>query len=252
MKHYKIKFKFFLTLSIVMLLFTGCSKSRMKEEKSGAQIINGNSQLAYLLPPPQLKGSVTVEQAIAQRRSRRHYRDKKITVEQLSQILWASYGITSRENNVISKNGLRAAPSAGALYPLEIYVLAGKVEGIEPGTYKYIPQEHKIIRSIDQDIRAKLCVTALKQKMISEAPVVLFYTAVYSRCTKKYGNRGRDRYVCMDLGHSAENVYLQVEALHLGTCAVGAFNDDEVRKVLQLNPEEEPLYFMPIGYYYKE
>jgi SagB-type dehydrogenase family enzyme len=150
------------------------------------------------------------------------------------------------------KGGLRTAPSAGATYPLQLYVLIGKVTGIEPGVYKYVPQGHRIIRVIDRDVKASLASAALGQEMIKIAPACLFYSADFSLTTGRYGERGRERYVCMDLGHSAENVYLQAEALHLGTCAVGAFNDAEVRAVMQLPANEEPLYIMPIGRYYQK
>lgn len=222
--------------SSVMMFDIGCN----------AQTKTDNAQLTYTLPTPQVKGSMTVEEALANRRSRRQFLDKEISMEQLSQVLWSAYGITLPKN--IPGGGYRTAPSAGATFALEIYVLAGKVKGIEPGVYKYVAKDHKIVRTIDEDQRAKLCTAAYGQKMIGAAPAVLFYSAVYSRCTDRYKERGRERYVCMDLGHSAENVYLQVEALHLGTCAVGAFNDGEARIVMQLPEEEEPLYMMPIGY----
>jgi len=150
------------------------------------------------------------------------------------------------------RGGLRTAASAGALYPFEIYVAVGNVKGIEAGLYKYISEEHKIVRLIDKDIREELCAAALGQKMVQEAPATIAYSAIYERMTKKYGDRGRDRYVCMDLGHSAQNVYLQAEAMNLGTCAIGAFIDEKVAEVLQLTAEEEPLYLMPIGYYYRQ
>jgi len=105
---------------------------------------------------------------------------------------------------------------------------------------------------ITGDIRSELCIAALEQPMIKEAPVSIVYTAVFSRTTDKYGQRGRERYVCIDLGHSAENVYLQVEALGLGTCASAAFIDEKMAIVLQLPKEEEPLYIMPIGYNKKQ
>ncbi len=207
---------------------------------------------AINLPQPEKEGVVSIEESLNNRRSRRQFQDKAISMEDLSQVLWAAYGVTFPIANVPAlRGGLRTAPSAGGLYPLEIYVVVGKVEGLEPGLYKYLPKGHQITKIIDTDIRKELRSAAVGQKIIEEAPISLVYTAVFSRTTDKYKERGRERYVWIDLGHSAENVYLQVEALGLGTCAIGAFIDDNVAKLLKLPKEEEPLYIMPIGHYEK-
>ena len=204
---------------------------------------------AIYLPPPQFDGLISVEKALHDRRSRRDFQDKEISLENLSQILWSAYGITFPNTNYpFLRGGFRTAPSAGGLYPLEIYIAVGKVHGLLPGLYKYIPDGHKLLNVIDGDIRSELCIAALDQPMIKEAPVSLIYTAVFSRTTDKYGPRGRERYVYIDLGHSAENVYLQVEALGLGSCVSAAFLDEIMSAVLQLPKEEEPLYIMPIGF----
>ena len=223
------------------------------EQKFNGKIIFAPEQtIAIELPEPQMDGTVSVEKALNNRRSHRQFRDKEISVENLSQILWAAYGITlPNDDYAFLRGGFRTAPSAGGLYPLDIYVVIGKVKGVESGVYKYFAKGHKISKFINEDIRAELCAAALGQKMVAEAPVSIIYTAIFSRTTNKYGTRGSERYVCMDLGHSAENVYLQVETLGLGTCAIGAFIDDEVAKILRLPNEEEPLYIMPIGYYDK-
>ncbi len=223
-----------------------------QQQKAKLTKIDG-PQLAFLLPSPSTKGSVSVEQALARRRSYRSYLKDAISAETLSQILWAAYGITKpMPNRPQTRGGLRTAPSAGALYPLEIYALVGNVKGVEPGVYRYLAQEHKIVRVINKDIKKELAAAALNQEMISTAPACIFYSAIYSRTTQRYGDRGRDRYVCMDLGFSAQNVHLQAEALHLGTCAIGAFDDEKVKKVMQLPEEELPLLIMPIGEYYTE
>lgn len=225
-----------------------------KEHKVIIKNVPSVNQLKVIidLPQPQKKGIIFVEESLHNRRSRRQFQDKEISLESLSQILWAAYGVTFSIDNAPSlRGGLRTAPSAGGLYPLEVYAVVGKVEGLEPGLYKYLPKGHKIEKVIDKDIRAELCQAAIGQKMIQEAPVSIVYTAVFSRTTDKYKERGRERYVWIDLGHSAENVYLQVEALGLGTCAIGAFMDDKMRKLLNLPKEEEPLYIMPIGHYEK-
>jgi SagB-type dehydrogenase family enzyme len=235
---------------ILLIAFFGCnSKTSTNEESNVILIQSEDNQLTYLLPAPNTDGDVSVEKALANRRSYRNFQNIELSQEQLSQILWAAYGITEpRENPAFLRGGLRTAPSAGALYPFEIYVIVGNVKGIDVGVYKYVSQEHKLIQTIDKDVREELCTAALGQKMVKEAPVTVFYSAIFSRMTDKYGERGRERYVCMDLGHSAQNIYLQAEALQLGTCAIGAFIDKDVSVVLQLPEEEEPLYMMPVGY----
>ena len=215
-----------------------------------SQILTGpvESQAVYALPAYAAEGSMSVEQALAGRRSRRNFQDRAISAEQLSQILWAAYGITSpRPDAPNLRGGLRTTPSAGALYPLEIYVIIGNVEGIEPGVFRYISEEHKLIRIADGDVRSELSDAALGQRAVREAPASIFYSAVFSRMTTRYGERGI-RYAYIELGHSAQNVYLQAEALGLGTVAIGAFNDSSVRQILNLPSYEEPLYIMPIGY----
>ena len=238
----RISSKICLFILITLLLLTGCrNQTPESEEASMGLIKNENSPLTYILPSPETVGSVSVEEALANRRSHRNFADKALSAEQLSQILWAAYGISDGSR-------LRTTPSAGALYPLEIYAVIGNVTGIEAGVYKYDALEHKIIRTMDGDLREELSAAALNQKMIKEAPITVVYTAVFSRITERYGERGRERYVFMEIGHSAQNVYLQAEALGLGTCAVGAFTDSRVSELLELPTEEEPFYLMPVGY----
>ncbi len=201
------------------------------------------------LPAPKLKSSVSVEETMLNRRSIRDFKPDALSLEQVSQVLWAAYGITKEMSTPsFLRGGLKTAPSAGALYPLEIYVVVGNVKGLEKGIYKYLPEGHFLMKTYDQDVRKELAEAALNQEFIEQAPISLFYSAVFSRTTKKYKSRGRERYVCMDLGHSAENVCLQVVAMGLGTCAVGAFEDRMVSNVMMIPDEEEPLYIMPIGY----
>jgi len=223
-----------LSLLVFLIAFSVCNgKAPVKEEVP----------LAYALPAPKTDGNMSVEKALSNRRSHRNFQNKAISANQLSQILWAAYGNTS-------PSGLRTAPSAGALYPLEIYAVVGNVEGIKPGVYKYISKEHKIVRTIDKDVRVELCDATAGQRMVRSAPASVVYSAVFNRTTGRYGDRGRG-YVHMEIGHSSQNVYLQAEALQLGTCAVGAFVDSRVSQVLKLPANEEPLYIMPIGYYVK-
>ena len=239
-------------LCILLIAFYGCDSRTSANKPEGAVLTKTeDAPLTYILPSPKTEGKVSVEEALANRRSHRRFQDRELSAEQLSQILWSAYGITAPNDRPFLRGGFRTAPSAGALYPFEIYVVVGKVKGVEPGVYRYIAHGHTIVRTIDADIREELCAAALGQKMVNEAPVTVFYSAIFSRMTNKYGERGRERYVCMDLGHSAQNVYLQAEALGLGTCAIGAFIDRQVSQILQLPEEEEPLYLMPVGYYYR-
>jgi SagB-type dehydrogenase family enzyme len=213
--------------------------------------LTDDTPLTYILPEPVLRGDMSVEEALYNRRSRRNFEDRALTIEQLSQILWATYGISD-------ERGFRTAPSAGAMFPLEIFVVVGNVEGIEAGVYRFVPHEHKIVRTAQGDVRSELTQAALGQTMIQEAPITIVHTAVMSRTTGRYGEVQGRRYVYMEVGHSAQNVYLQVEALGLGTCAVGAFIDIYIsgagdvpciRELLGISGgDEEPLYLMPIGF----
>jgi len=201
-----------------------------------------------ILPEPSYKSSFSVEEALYERRSIRSFDDDPLTLQEISQLLWAAYGITKPyDAPPFLRGGLKTAPSAGALYPLEIYLVAWNVNELKTGIYKYYPDDHSLILIIEGDKKNKLSSAASDQTWIKEAAGALVYSAVFSRTTQKYGIRGKDRYVCMDLGHSAQNVYLQGIALGIGTCAVGAFNDEKITSLLQLLDKETPLYIMPIG-----
>ncbi|MDH3711821.1 MAG: SagB/ThcOx family dehydrogenase, partial [Cyclobacteriaceae bacterium] len=145
-----------------------------------------------------------------------------------------------------SSGGYRSAPSAGALYPLEIYIVVGKVQDLIPGVYKYHPQRHGITLEMEGDKRRPVARAAVMQSWMAEAPLMMVITAVYSRTTIKYGPRGK-RYVHMEVGHAAQNVYLQSVSLDLGTVMVGAFGDTVVKNILSLKKSEEPLAIMPVG-----
>ena len=191
------------------------------------------------LPGPRTEGAVTIEQGLHRRRSVREFREAPLRLEELSQLLWAAQGITHRE-------GFRTAPSAGALFPLEVYVVAGKVHGLPPGLLRYVPSLHVLERLADGDRRLVLTRAALDQAMVAHAPATLALCAFYERVTDRYGQRGI-RYVHMEAGHAAQNVYLQALSLQVGTVVLGAFDDDRVRDVLALAPREQPLYLMPVG-----
>lgn len=227
-------------LALTSVLVIACSKKKEPAAvRNELKTETENGALVYYLPNPTLKGEMSIEQALAQRRSQRNFLDYSLTAQQLSQLLWAAYGTTGKDK--------RTAPSAGARYPLEIYALIGNVKNIVPGVYKYDVQHHKIVCTINKDIKKELTEAALNQEMIHVAPCCLFYAAVYSRTVDQFGLRGSERYVCMDLGHSAQNVYLQATAMNLGTCAIGQFKDDAVKTLMNLPKEEIPLYIMPVG-----
>jgi SagB-type dehydrogenase family enzyme len=194
---------------------------------------------SIVLPAPARTGTMSIEEAIARRRSIRAFDERPLRRDELSQLLWAAQGITG-------EGGFkRAAPSAGAKYPIELFVVVGEVEGISPGVYRYVPASHSLVRVRDGDHRETLCFEALAQEWVRDAPVALVITAIYGRTRVKYGNRA-ERYVHIEVGAVAENVYLEAESLGLGTTFVGAFSDAGVAKVLDLD-EEAPLGIMPVG-----
>jgi SagB-type dehydrogenase family enzyme len=192
------------------------------------------------LPEPKNNSKVSIEKALFERRSVREYKDRSLTLAEISQLLWASQGITDL------RGGFRTAPSAGALYPLEVYVVTGNVDNLSDGIYKYKPHGHELVRVVKGDKRAELCAAALGQPSVKNNAAVIVIAAVYERTTGKYGERGI-RYVHMEVGHAAQNIYLQSVSLNLGTSVVGAFDDRKVKKVMNMPDEEQPMYIMPVG-----
>jgi SagB-type dehydrogenase family enzyme len=200
----------------------------------------GHSQ-TLSLPEPSRDGQVSVEDAIHSRRSIRDFDDRPLTLAEVGQLLWAAGGVT-----VDGVSGpTRAAPSAGGLYPLTAYVVAGNVEELPPGVYRYLWQDHGLRRLRAGDLREALRRAALGQRAIAGAPATIVLGADYAVTRRRYGPRGVERYVHMDAGHAAQNVALQAEALGLGLVTIGAFNDDQVKSRLDL--DTEPLYLMPVG-----
>jgi SagB-type dehydrogenase family enzyme len=202
------------------------------------------------LPQPRYESEISVEEALKNRRSIRSFKKSSLTIEEVSQLLWAAYGITdpAPKGPSFLRGGKRTAPSAGGLYPLELYLLAGNVSGLAPGIYKYDSQRHSLQEVSKGDKRSELSKAALGQEMFQVAPVSVLYTAVFERTTRKYGSRGRQRYVWMDSGHSAQNLYLQAYALKLVMCVSGAFSDSKIRGVFGISAEEEPVYLVVIGH----
>jgi SagB-type dehydrogenase family enzyme len=193
-----------------------------------------------LLPRPSTDGTTSLERAILLRRSVRSFGSQALTMAEVSQLLWAAQGITDSVRN------LRAAPSAGARYPLSLYLVAGKVEGLEPGIYRYVPESHSLQRRAEGEQRTGLSRAALGQASILEASVVLALAADYGKIRPRYKERSV-RYTDMEAGHAGQNVSLQAAAMGLGTVMVGAFDDVAVKQALGLPTGEEPLYLMPVG-----
>jgi len=193
------------------------------------------------LPSPNQKGIISLEEAIARRKSVRYFAPQPISKWQLSQILWAAQGSSDASGN-------RTVPSAGATYPLEIFVVCGAncIEQIGEGIYHYHTDSHSLTLHRQGDTRLELARAALGQEYIYEAPVDIVICAVYERTLRRYGTRGK-RYVHIEVGHAGQNIYLQTTALGLGTAAIGAFSDEPVREVLRLDKQYRPLYIMPVG-----
>ena len=203
----------------------------------------GISQSAPIyLPSPGQKGSISLEEAVARRRSVRDFAAEPLSLSELSQILWAAQGITD------SSWRSRTVPSAGATYPLEIFVVCGKngINGLDDGIYHYNVDNHSLTLHHKGDIRLELARAALDEESVYEAPVDIVICAEYERTLTRYDARG-ERYVHLEVGHAGQNVYLQATALGLATVAIGAFSDERVREVLRLEKQYTPLYIMPVG-----
>ncbi|MCK4234084.1 SagB/ThcOx family dehydrogenase [candidate division WOR-3 bacterium] len=199
-------------------------------------LLLGGGEKEILLPQPAIEGEVSVEEAIKRRRSVRSFKKETLSNKEISQLLWSAQGITDTLHNF----SFRAAPSAGALYPLEVYIV------IKEGIYHYIPVKHKLVLVKKGDFRKKLAKAALGQSAIYSAPLDFVITAVYDRTTIKYSERGI-RYVHIEAGHVAENIQLQAVALDLGSVPIGAFYDNKVKNVIGCSKEEVPLYIIPVG-----
>ena len=218
--------------ALAMLLKPKIFHEEKRDEMKGGERLK--------LPEPSYKSEVSIEESILLRRSVREYKHEHLTLSQLSQILWAAQGITQRST------GFRSAPSAGATYPLEVYVVVkdGGVDELAAGIYHYLPSSHEIELIKSGDYSEDLMKAALDQRWVREAAVNLVINAVYERTTRTYGDRGI-RYVHMEVGHVGQNVYLQCISLNLACVVIGAFYDEEVKKIV--GGMGEPLYIIPVG-----
>jgi len=194
------------------------------------------------LPPPAHQGKMSVEDALKKRRTVRSFAARGLTLAQVSQLLWGTAGVSD-------PRGLRTAPSAGATYPLEIYLVVGErgVSELAPGLYRYRPESHTLELTQRGDLRAPVARACLHQTWMAEAPVMVVFAAEFRRCTARYGERGV-MYTHMEVGHAGQNLFLQAEALGLACGIVGAFQDQSLSQALQLPREHAPLLVMPVGY----
>jgi SagB-type dehydrogenase family enzyme len=204
-----------------------------------AEILVAESSILRL--PEPVSGPVgTLGALLRERRTVRAFSPEPLTLEQVGQLLWAAQGITSPD-------GFRTAPSAGALYPLELHLIAGAVTGLPVGHYRYVPARHGLDRLATADRRVAVAQAAHGQAWIAQAPALVVIAAVPERTRTKYGSRSK-RYVDMEVGHASQNLLLQVVALGLGGAVVGAFDDAALHRLLDLPKAEEPLVILPIGH----
>ena len=195
------------------------------------------------LPSPAFKGTVSVEEAINIRRTKREFSEESLTMAEWGQILWAAQGITS--DNDRKK---RATPSAGALYPLDIYLILsnGAKDFPKTGVFHYLPLKHALKQISDRDFSKEVAEASLHQYWMAEAPGMILITAEYSRITGKYGERGI-RYAHIEAGHVAQNCFLQAQSLKLDMGIVGAFKDNKLIDLLEIPKSHEPILILPIG-----
>jgi SagB-type dehydrogenase family enzyme len=220
--------------TVVLTMLAGgtlAERDRIRTSEAGMSKIE--------LPPPSTAGDMPLTEAIGARRSVRDFRAATLRLEHVSQLLWATQGVTSRE-------GFRTPPSAGALYPLELRLAAGRVDGLAEGIYHYEPASHRLVVGASGDKRRELAAAAFGQRWIADSAAVLIISAVYKRTTRKYGRRGI-RYVHIEAGHAAQNALLAATAQGIGATPVGAFDDATVAEIAGLSGEEQPLYLIPLG-----
>jgi len=203
-----------------------------------------------LLPEPRLDSDVSIEEVLLKRRSVRYYTGEALTLQEVSQLLWAAQGTTS-------PRGFRTAPSASATYPLETYIVVGDVENLDEGVYRYEPgpyrykksAEHRLVRVLEGDYRPQLTMANLGQYFIEGGAVYIVFNAIYERTAPRLSDEGI-KHVHKEVGHAAQNVYLQAVALGLGTVVIGGFSSERAREYLKFPENERTLYFMPVGRMY--
>ncbi len=202
----------------------------------------GQGAEAIKLPPPVKRGGMPLVEALAVRRTVRDFASRPLDLKQISQLLWGADGTND-------PRGHRVAPSAGATYPLDLFLVVGErgVTDLAPGVYHYQVAAHALTLVAPGDMRAAVARASLHQTWMTQAPVMVVITGEYRRCTGRYGERGI-RYTHMESGNVSQNLFLAAEALGLGAGIVGAFEDKALAQVLKLPPAHEPLLVMPVGY----
>jgi SagB-type dehydrogenase family enzyme len=218
-------------LAVIVLLPSGCVS--VVELPPGGDVV---------LPEPQKNSGTSIEEALLGRKSVRSFSDKEVTLEQIGQLCWAAQGITHGTG--------RTAPSAGAIYPLTLYVVTGRVSGqnVSGSVYRYDPQNHKLIRIMDGDRRLALSSAAMGQASVKQAAVDFVITGKYEMVKAKFGDKG-EMFTHLEAGHAAENICLQAVGLNLGVVTVGAFDGAAVSRALSLPEDETTLYIIPVGNY---
>ena len=218
----------------------------MAAETEAGDPISGSQQTITLPRPRTVEGDMNVARAIADRRSRRDYADEPLSQAEVGQLLWAAQGITRRR---VGRVDFRSAPSAGATYPLEVFVVADSpgIRGVQDGVFHYRREERELDRVRTGAFGIRLQDIGIDQEFIGEAPLNIVLTGIDERTTQRYGDRGSRRYVPMEAGHAGQNIYLQAEALGLSTAAIGAFRDSDLRDLLDVDENHRPLYIYPVG-----
>ncbi|MCX7944897.1 MAG: SagB/ThcOx family dehydrogenase [Deltaproteobacteria bacterium] len=227
-------FGFFIVLSLIST-FTVITIFAVSKERERSMVKDGQIKL----PQYNTTGKISIEETLKKRRSVRKFTDASISIEEISQLLWAAYGLTTSD-------GRKTTPSAGATYPLEIYIAVRKADKLKPGLYRYLPESHSLKLIKEGDILSQVSDTTYQPEMCKDAPIHIIITAVIERTTSVYGQRGI-RYIHMEAGHSAQNISLQGVALNIGSVLVGAFDDEKLLRVLELGKGEIPLYIIPMG-----
>lgn len=228
------------TLMAVTLAVTAFLVPRSCGEETSPSRDSREERRPIDLPQPRFQSDTSVEAALRARRSVREFvASASLSMSELGQLLWAAQGMTREPDR-------RTAPSAGALYPFECYVVVGAVEDLPAGVYRYQPAGHRLEWIDSGDRRRDLATAALDQQWIADAPVVIVLAGIYGRTTGRYGERGH-RYVHIEAGHVGQNIALQAVALNLGTTMVGAFTDDQVARLLSWPRDRAALYIIPVG-----
>ncbi len=226
--------RYYYLFALIMLFIATGSLMCFSRDREGDKEIEKTK-----LPEPVYESDISVEEALKARRSVRDYKNEPLTLSEVSQLLWAAQGITGERQ-------FRTAPSAGALYPLEIYVLVANVKDLSPGIYKYNPSEHELLCTFKGNKGDELADAALGQDCVRTASIVIVFAGVYERVIQKYGEMGI-KATHMEAGHASQNIYLQAVSLNLGTVAVAGFDEEKVKAVINMEEEEEALYMMPVG-----